>query len=151
MLASIFGCKMKNNFVNKHPTLFTIWIVASFAALFMGIYSVNDNHIVLKPILRGVVCLLASTSAVLTIFVLEKRPSRFCIALLCTFPVLLICCWLFFPTREDYLCYNVYFVITVIYFEYGLLANWLKKDKEALVNGLLPFLYSCALILPRPM
>ena len=149
MLASIFGCKMKNNFISKHPTLFTIWAVASFAALIMAIYSVNDSHIVLKPILRGVVCLLASTSAILTIFMLEKRPSRFCIALLCAFPVLLICGWLFFPTREDYLCYNVYFVITVIYFAHGLLANWLKKDKEAFANGLLPLMYSCMLILAK--
>ena len=149
MLSSIFGLKMENKFIKKHPTLFTIWTIASFAAMFLGIYSVNYGDPVIRPIMRGIVCLLAGVSVVLLNFVIDKKLDNTCKTLLILFPVVLFACLLFFPRRVDYIIYNAYSLATTIYFVYGLFRKLIKKDGDALVSGLLPIVYSAGLMITK--
>lgn len=138
---------MENNMSKSYIAMFTIWTISSFAAMFISFYSINYTNTDIMGIVKFITCLLAGTSSILSIFVVMNKLNKITNILLIIFPVVLFTCIFFFSRKTDYLIYDIYFIITVIFLIIELILYWVKKDKKELANAIFPILYSGALMI----
>lgn len=138
---------MEKNMSKSYIAMLTIWAISSLAAMFISFYSINYTNTDIMGIVKFITCLLAGTSSILSIFVVMNKFNKIKNILLIIFPVVLFTCIFFFSRKTDYLLYDIYFVITVIFLIIELILYWVKKDEKELANAIFPILYSGALMI----
>lgn len=138
---------MGNNISKSYLAILITWIISSFAALFLSFFLINYPSSDIIQTLKIISCLLAGISSILSVFVVINTFNSITKSLLIIFPVMLFLCYFLFSNRVDSIIYDIYFIITVIYFIIGLLTYFIKKNKTQLANSVFPFLYSAALMI----
>ena len=138
---------MENNISKSYLTILIIWIISSFAALFLSFFLINYTTSNIIRLLKIISCILAGMSSILSIFVVMNKFNVITNVLLIIFPIILFSCLFLFSKRIDYFIYDIYFVITFLYFAFGLITYLIKKNKTLLASSLFPFLYSSALMI----
>lgn len=138
---------MENNISKSYLAILITWIISSFVALFLSFFLINYPSSDIIQTLKIISCLLAGISSILSVFVVINTFNSITKSLLIIFPVMLFLCCFLFSNRVDSIIYDIYFIVTVIYFIIGLLTYFIKKNKTQLANSVFPFLYSAALMI----
>ena len=138
---------MENNISKSYLAILIIWIISSFFALFLPFFLINYPSSDIIQTLKIISCILAGMSSILSIFVVMNKFNVVTNVLLIIFPIILFSCLFLFSKRIDYFIYYIHFVITFLYFAFGLITYLIKKNKTLLASSLFPFLYSSALMI----
>ena len=142
---------MHNEFTKSYKWILIIWIISSFASLLSSFIYTNYTNPNVIPYVKGITCLLASISSILTIFVVMKKLLFFTNLLLIVFPIVIFTTFFFFERRIDYIIDCIFFMITLIYFCFLFLLKLIRKDDTYLVSGIMPLMYSFILMISKSL
>lgn len=131
----------------SYMAIFIIWMISSFGALLISFISINYTNINIMLIVKTVTVVLAGLSSVLSIFILMRKLNIISNMLLVIFPIILFLCLICFKRKVDYILYDIYFVLTIIFLIFELFLYFKSKDKKEIVNAIFPLLYSSALMI----
>ena len=131
---------MHNEFTKSYKCILIIWIIFSFASLLSSFICINYTNPNVITYVKGIICLLASISSILTIFVIMKKLLFFTNLLLTVFPIVIFTTFFFFEKRIDYIINCIFFMITLIYFCFSFLLKFIRKDDTYLVSGIMPLM-----------
>lgn len=131
----------------SYMAIFIIWMISSFGALLFSFISINYTNINIMLIVKTVTVVLAGLSSVLSIFILMRKLNIISNMLLVIFPIILFLCLICFKRKVDYILYDIYFVLTIIFLIWELFLYFKSKDKKEIVNAIFPLLYSSALMI----
>lgn len=138
---------MHNEFTKSYKCIFIVWMISSFASSLSSFICINYTNPNVIPYVKGIICLLASISSILTIFVIMKKLLFFSNLLLTVFPIVIFTTFFFFERRIDYIIDCIFFTITLIYFCFSFLLKLIRKDDTYLLSGIMPLLYSSILMI----
>lgn len=96
--------------------------------------------------LRKVLGITVLISQLLILMLLKQKLNILSKVLMVGFPLIVIGLLYLFPRRVDYAIYIILFIILTIYLIISLLITLFNKNKDYILNGLIPFLYPTAVI-----
>jgi hypothetical protein len=137
---------MEKNFSKSYLRILKIWVISSLAAFLIPFLLIDFTGNIIQ-IFKFISCLLAGVSSILIFYVVENKLNIITKVMLIIFPIILLLCLFFFSNKTDCLVYNIYFIITFIYFIFGLIIYFIKKDKILLGSSIVPILYSSSLMI----
>ncbi len=96
--------------------------------------------------LRKVLGITILISHLCIIMLLRQKLNVLAKVLMISFPLIIIGLLYLFPRRIDYAIYIILFIIHTIYLIISLLLTLFRKNKDYILNGLIPFLYPTIVI-----